>query len=307
MTVPPLLLDHDGGVDDYLALLLATTFQTARLDGVVVTPADCYVTPAVEATRKILDLAGMTGVQVAESTVRGLNAFPREARRDSFSVNLFPILNEREAIATPVSDEPGQAWLARRLRESAEPVRLLVTGPLSTVAAALDLDPGIESKILEIAWMGGALRVPGNVSRWLEGGQDGSMEWNVYWDPPAAARVWETDIPVVMCPLDITNRVPMTHDFIRGLGRMRRYPYADFAGQCYALVAHQTYYFWDVLTAAYVERPDLYRLGEERVRIIQAGESQGRTMPDAGGKRVRVFVDVALDGFYDFVLERWRR
>lgn len=307
MTSRPMILDHDGGVDDYLTLLLATTFRTVRFEGVVVTPADCYIEPAIGATRKILDLADCSAIPVAESTVRGLNPFPREARRDSFSINMFPILNEREGVRATLVDEPGQAWLARTLREATEPVTLLVTGPLSTVACALDLDPAIEAKIAEIVWMGGALRVPGNVSPWLEGGQDGSMEWNVYWDPPAAARVWDTDIPIAMCPLDITNRVLMTEAFLRRLGRDRRYPLTDFAGQCYALVAHQTYYFWDVLTAAYVERPDLYRLDEERVSIVPTGRSQGRTVVDPTGKSIRVFADVDLDGFYEYVLGQWRR
>lgn len=302
-----LILDHDGGVDDYLSLLLALTFRTSRLDGVVVTPADCYIEPAIGATRKILDLAGRSEVPVAESTVRGLNPFPRENRRDSFSIDIFPILNESGTVRAPLVRESGQEWLGRTLASAEEPVTLLVTGPMTTVAAALDCAPEMVDRVAEIVWMGGALRVPGNVSPWLEGGQDGSMEWNVYWDPPAAARVFATDIPIVMCPLDITNRVEMRRDFLLTLGRNRRYAFSDFAGQCYALVAHQTYYFWDVLTTAYVERPDLFRVERERVRVEPSGHSQGRTIPDPAGREVGVMADVDLDDFYDFVLTSWQR
>jgi purine nucleosidase len=302
-----LILDHDGGVDDYLSLLLALTFESARLDGVVVTPADCYIEPAIGASRKILDLGGRSDVPVAESTVRGLNPFPRENRRDSFSIDIFPILNESGTVHAPLVEQAGQAWLGDTLASAAEPVTLLVTGPLTTVAAALDARPEIEGKISELVWMGGALRVPGNVSPWLEGGQDGSMEWNVYWDPPAAARVFASRIPIVMCPLDITNRVEMRRDFLLTLARNRRHPFSDFAGQCYALVAHQTYYFWDVLTTAYVERSDLYRLDRESVRVVASGQSQGRTIPDCAGREVAVMADVDLEGFYDFVLSSWQR
>lgn len=303
----PLILDHDGGVDDYLSLLLALTFERSRLRGVVVTPADCYIEPAVGASRKIIDLAGRTDVPVAESTVRGLNPFPRENRRDSFSIDIFPILNESGSVAAELVPEPGQAWLARTIAASDTPVTLLVTGPLTTVAAALELEPEMEHKIQELVWMGGALRVGGNVSPWLEGGQDGSMEWNVYWDPPAAARVFASTIPIAMCPLDITNQVLMTRDFLLTLARNRRHPFSDLAGQCYALVAHQTYYFWDVLTTAYVERPDLYRIEREGVRIVATGRSQGRTVPDPSAREVGVFADVNLDGFYEFVLGSWQR
>ena len=301
------IFDHDGGVDDYLSLLLLLTFPNIDLRGVVVTPADCYIEPAVGATRKIIDLAGRADVPVAQSTVRGLNPFPRRARRDSFSINLFPLLNERDEVATPLVDEPGQMWLAKALRAAAQPTRLLVTGPLTTVQAALEQDPTLVRQVREIVWMGGALRVPGNVDQTEEGGQDGSAEWNVYWDPPAAAAVWATGVPVVMCPLDLTNRVRMTDDFIRTLGRRRRYPFCDLAGQCYALVAHQSYYFWDVLTTAYVGCPEMFTVAEEHVRVVPGGPSQGRTEVDASARSVRVLADVDVDRFYDFVLSAWAR
>ena len=48
------LMDHDGGVDDYLATMLLMTMDHIQPLGVVVTPADCYAEPAVSATRKIL-------------------------------------------------------------------------------------------------------------------------------------------------------------------------------------------------------------------------------------------------------------
>lgn len=307
MTRPQFILDHDGGVDDYLTLLLALTFESHDLLGVVVTPADCYIEPAVSASRKICDLAGRSDVTVARSRVRGLNPFMIENRRDSFSVDMMPVLNEHDGVEAALVAEPGERWLARVLTDADEPVTILCTGPLSTIAAALQFSPAVEEKVARIVWMGGALRVKGNVDPWKEGGQDGSSEWNAYWDPPGAADVFATAIPIVMCPLDLTNRVKMTPDFLATLGRRRRYAFSDLAAQCYALVAHQTYYFWDVLTAAYVEWPELFTTTEELVRLIPDGPSQGRTALDAGGRTVSVMSDVDLDEFYANVLGRWAR
>jgi purine nucleosidase len=301
------LMSHDGGVDDYLSTVLLMTMAHVDVLGIVVTPADCYIEPAVSATRKILDLMGRSDVTVAESTVRGINPFPRIFRRDSFTVNLLPILNEHELVRAPLAQEPGQAFMARVLREAPGPVTILEVGPLSTIAAALDIDPGIEPKIREILWMGGALNVPGNVDRILEGGQDGSAEWNVYWDPPAAHRVWQTDIPITMCPLDITNNVPVTPEFMRTIARNRRYPLSDFAGQCYALVTHQDYFFWDVLTTAYLGRPDLFTVREVETAIIPSGPSQGRTILQAGGKKVRALEGLDKRAFYEYMLTQWAR
>ena len=301
------LMDHDGGVDDYLAMILLLTMEHVQPLGIVVTPADCYIQPAVSATRKILDLTGRVEVPVAESTVRGLNPFPRIFRRDSFSIDHFPILNERETITARLVHETGQAFMARTLREASEPVTVLVTGPLTTLAETLRLAPEVESQIKEIVWMGGALNVPGNVDKIMEGGQDGSAEWNVYWDPVAAHRIWQTAISLLICPLDITNNVPVTPEFVRQLARQRRYPLSDLAGQCYALVLHQDYFYWDVLTTAYLGRPEIFQVREWETAIVTTGRSQGRTQVQPGGRRVRALDKVELDQFYAYLLQQWAR
>jgi purine nucleosidase len=307
MAKQPVLMVHDGGVDDYLSVVLLLTMEHVRVLGIAVTPADCYIEPAVSATRKILDLMGVAGVSVAVSNVRGLNPFPRIFRRDAFTVDHLPILNQNDELRAPLAPQPGPEFIVKVLSSASEPVTILETGPLTTVAAALNLAPGIESKIKEIVWMGGALNVRGNVDPILEGGQDRTAEWNVYWDPPAAARVWQTGIPLILCPLDITNHVPVTSAFLKQLARQYKYPLSDFAGQCYALVVHQDYFFWDLLTTAYLGRPEYFTLREYETEIITQGLSQGRTLVKAGARKVRALETVELDKFYPYILESFRK
>ncbi len=301
------LMDHDGGVDDYLATMLLMTMDHIQLLGVVVTPADCYIQPAVSATRKILDLMGGSHIRVAESTVRGINPFPYLYRRDSFVVDHFPILNQSDRIITPLVSEPGQDFMVKVLREAPEPVTLMITGPLTTIATALDKAPDIEAKIQKIVWMGGALNVPGNVEKNWEPGQDGSAEWNVYWDAVSASRVWETQIEIIMCPLDLTNNVPVTSEIVRKMGQQRHYPISDLAGQCYALVIPQDYYFWDVLATAYLACPELYQLREWETEIITSGSSQGRTKIVSGGRKIYAMDKVDREAFYAYILQQWAR
>ncbi|HIK03615.1 MAG TPA: nucleoside hydrolase [Trichormus sp. M33_DOE_039] len=301
------LMDHDGGVDDYLATMLLLTMEHIELLGVVVTPADCYVQPAVSATRKIMDLMGFSHIPVAESTVRGINPFPRLYRRDSLIVDHLPILNQKEFINTPLVAQTGQDFMVKVLRAATQPVTIMVTGPLTTVAVALDQAPDIESKIEKIVWMGGALNVPGNVEKSLEAGQDGSAEWNVYWDAVSAARVWQTQIEIIMCPLDLTNNVPVTSDLVQKMGRQRHYPISDLAGQCYALVIPQDYYFWDVLATAYLGQPKFYQLREWETEIITTGVSQGRTKVVTGGRQILAMDQVDKDAFYAYILQQWAR
>ncbi len=301
------LMDHDGGVDDYLATMLLMTMDHIQLLGVVVTPADCYVQPAVSATRKILDLMGGTHIPVAESTVRGINPFPYLYRRDSFVVDHLPILNQSDRIITPLVAEPGQDFMVKVLQQAPEPVTLMVTGPLTTIATALDKAPDIETKIQKVVWMGGALNVPGNVEKNWEPGQDGSAEWNVYWDPISAARIWQTQLEIIMCPLDLTNNVPVTSEIVRKMGQQRHYPISDLAGQCYALVIPQDYYFWDVLATAYLARPELYQLREWETEIVTSGLSQGRTKIVSGGRKIYAMDKVDKEAFYAYILQQWAR
>lgn len=303
----PVLFSHDGGVDDYLCVMLLATMDRIELHGIVVTPADCYIEPAVSATRKILDLLERSEVPVAASTVRGLNPFPRQLRRSSFQLDNLPILNTSPELETPLVDEPGQEWLARVMSQASEPLTFLETGPLTTLASALELAPEIESAVERILWMGGALNVPGNVSPHIDGNIDGTMEWNAYWDPIAAHRIWETDIPLVICPLDITNNVPLTATFMEQLARQHHYPISNLAGQCYALVRHQPYYFWDVLTTSYLARPDLFETKEWETALVSTGPSQGRTKVEEGGRRVTALHAVDVEGFYAYILKQWRR
>ncbi|MDJ0631890.1 MAG: nucleoside hydrolase [Xenococcaceae cyanobacterium MO_188.B29] len=298
------LMDHDGGVDDFLAMMLLMTMAEVEPIGVVVTPADCYANAAVSVTRKILDLMGRSNISVAQSTVRGLNPFPPSFRRDCVIVDNFPILNEQDAIATPLVAESGQKFIVQALQTSPEPVTLMVTGPLTTVVEAIALEENIVTKIKEIVWMGGALKVSGNVEKEFALEQDGTAEWNVFWDPLAAKEIWETDIPIILCPLDITNTVPVTPEFIHQLAKQRRYPLSDLAGMCYALAIPQNYYCWDILATAYLGCPQYYSLEEQETDIITTGISQGRTVIKPGGKKIKVMTAVDRESFYSYCLKQ---
>ncbi|MDY6937862.1 MAG: nucleoside hydrolase [Cyanobacteriota bacterium] len=307
MSKPLVLLDHDGGIDDYLSVLLLMTMENVEPIGFVVTPADCYIEPALGITRKLLDLLDRPDIPVAASTVRGINPFPPLYRRDSYIIDHLPILNESGQVRTPLVAESGQTWMVRAIREAIAPVTLMVTGPLTTVATALDAAPDIEAKIEKIVWMGGALEVPGNVESVWEPGHDGSAEWNAFWDPIAVDRVWQTQIPIVLCSLDITNQVPVTSEFVRQIASQRRYPLSDFAGQCYALAIPQDFYFWDVLATAYLARPEFYKLEEVETAIVTEGRSQGRTKIQPGGRKIQMMKQVQVDRFYRYILEQWTR
>ena len=57
----PVILDHDGGVDDLLALSLLCSDPSVDLLGVIVIDADCFIDPAYDVTLKLLALVNRPG------------------------------------------------------------------------------------------------------------------------------------------------------------------------------------------------------------------------------------------------------
>jgi purine nucleosidase len=303
--------DHDGGLDDFLSLLMLLSYEGVQLLGISITPADTLVEGALPATRKILDLAGRADVSVSAGTLEGPNPFPFAWRLECLRVNDLPVLNRRAEPLAPVSDLPGQEFLARALLDDGPPATLLMTGPLTNLAWALDHHPEVEDRVDELVWMGGALEVEGNVQ---QPGHDGSAEWNIFWDPPAAKRVFDSRIPITLFPLDVCNLVPVTGPFRRAFGAQYEHPFSAVAGTIWAMTAGWElatglpYFCWDTLTTSYLDRPDLCTFRQIPLDVVTDGPSQGRTVVMAdGGRRVNVAVDVDAEAFFAHALETLRR
>ena len=305
------LFDQDGGVDDLLSLMMLLAMPHLQLIGLVVTPADCFLRPALSASLKILRFFNRSNIEVSAGTLNGVNPFPRAWRSHAYAMDAFPILNDSEApLATPVA-EPGHKFIARKLKEAREPVTVLITGPVTNLAAALTAEPELAARIEEVVWMGGALRVGGNVRDYEH---DGTAEWNSYWDPPATYQLWQSAAPITLFPLDATDQVPVTMEFLHRLARQRRYPLSDLAGQCWALTVgtlpayEYLYHMWDTLTTGYLGAPQLITLRQTLTKVIPEGPSAGRIMEvSQQGKTIQAAAAVQVESFLQYVLNLFQR
>ncbi|HDR7915675.1 nucleoside hydrolase [Bacillus pretiosus] len=299
--------NHDGGVDDLISLFLLLQMDNVKLTGVSVIPADCYLEPAISASRKIIDRFSKEYIEVAASNSRAKNPFPKDWRMHAFYVDALPILNESGKVVTPIAAKPAHHHLIETLLQTEEKTTLLFTGPLTDLARALYEAPVIEGKIERLVWMGGTFRTAGNVH---EPEHDGTAEWNSFWDPEAAARVWESKIKIDLITLESTNQVPLTIDIRERWAKERKYIGIDFLGQCYAMVpplvhfsTNSTYYLWDVLTAAFVGNISLAKSQTINSIVHTYGPSQGRTVEFDGGRPVNVVYDVNHNGFFNYITE----
>lgn len=301
-------LNHDGGVDDLVSLYLLLQMEDVDLLGVGVIPADCYLEPAVYASRKIVERFGQgKNIEIAASNSRGKNPFPKDWRMHAFFVDALPILNEYGTGQTKLADIPAHQHLIQTLRESEDKVTLVFIGPLTDLARALNEAPDVETKIKKLVWMGGTFLENGNVE---EPEHDGTAEWNAFWDPEAAKRVWDSSVTIDLVALESTNKVPLTIDVRNRWAKERKNIGIDFLGQCYAMVpplvhfqTNSTYFLWDVLTTATVGKPELVKKKNVSCVVHPDGASQGRTELAEMGRNVNLVYDVERDDFFDYITE----
>eukprot|EP00775_Hariotina_reticulata_P012058 gene12058-12200_t len=291
-----------AGIDDFITLmLLLSQPQKVQVLAIIILDADTVAdvagardadSPGVNTTIKLLHLLGHRDIPVAVSTLAGVNPFPDRYRAHVFAIDVLPVLNHHNpADIAALKDrllvrQPGQDFLAELLLQQQEPVTAVMTGPLSNLAYALDRFPAVSGKISRVWWMGGALRVPGNV--YGEPSSDGSAEWNAFWDPPAVGVVFNSSVPLTLVPLDGTNKVPITLDLIYSFGPQAGHLYSALAGTLWApaviweSLASPTdpYCAWDTLTAAcMLDGPELCAIEHGlEVAAVMSGPGQGATV-----------------------------
>ncbi|MDL4841151.1 nucleoside hydrolase [Aquibacillus rhizosphaerae] len=299
--------NHDAGVDDLVSLFLLTQMEDVEVTGVSVIPADGYLEPGTNASRKIIDRFSSYPIEVAKSNSRGENPFPSDWRMHTFTVDALPILNESGKMEAPLSDLFAHKHLIQTLNNTKGKTTLLFTGPLTDLARALDEAPEIEDKIEKLVWMGGTFQDAGNVQ---EPEHDGTAEWNAFWDPHAVQRVWASGLEIDMVALESTQQVPLTLDVRNKWASDRKYQGVDFLGQCYAAVpplvhaeTNSTYYLWDVLTTAAVGKPDLITSKQVVSSVITEVPSQGRTVVAENGRPVNVVYDVKAEEFFTYITD----
>lgn len=281
--------DHDGGVDDLLCVLFLCKMSDVKLLGVSITPADCYISPALSATEKILSLCSRADIPIALGCLAGRHEFPTVWRDQSELADrvLQPI-----ASSFPMTSPlPAHEFLITTLLKSSERVTLLFTGPLTNLAAALEQKPEIVDKIERLVWMGGAIDVPGNVScsENLYDYSNATAEWNSYWDSEAVRKVWDSRIPITLVSLDATNEVPVSKEFLEKLQEQQS-SWSDLAYKLWGITSNDLYHMWDTLACLLMRYPELSEYENVFCEVITKGTNEGQIQRSSTGRLVQMAI-----------------
>lgn len=302
--------NHDGNIDDLVSLLLLLQAPDIKLIGVSAIDGDGYITPAVEACRKMVDKFNLRNddIEIARSDSRAIHQFPKEWRMATYSFNYFPILNESGEIKTKEAKLPAHLDMIEKIKKSDKPVDLVMTGPITDLARALEIDPSIERKIEKVYWMGGSLNGRGNVAA-IDA--DGSQEWNAFWDAKAVKRVLESKLNIEMVGLESTEELPLTDELRQHWASLRKYPAIDLTGLGYSLIVSlpgAELYLWDVLTTMAALYPEVITDSRKaKAKIYTTGLKDGRMFEDPEGKELTLVTKANHDLFFNKIDELLKR
>lgn len=283
-----MIMDGDFGPDDMMALLYLLGRPDVDLAAVTVTGTGLAHCPAGAANAaSVLRHMDREEVPVAcgETTPRaGSNTFPAEWRDGADQLGAQLGLDPSpDGVASDASQ-----LIVDTVEGAADQVEILALGPLTDIAAALEIEPGIADRIDRLVVMGGALDVSGTVP------PENAAEWNLWVDPRAAVEVLASEVPMTIVPLDATNDVPATRFFFETLQPLRDSPGAELVYRFFEASPSSldggAYFFWDPLAAVTLVEPDVVTIESRAVSVVETGARAGALSEAEDG----VPVDIAL-------------
>ena len=300
-----IILDCDPGHDDAIALLLALASPEVELLGVTTVHGNQTLEKTTINALKLLEFVDRTDIPVAAGA---LVPFSREPY-------IAEYVHGKSGMDGPTLPEPKTKPVARHavdfiaetLLASGEPVTIVPTGPLTNIALFLAMHPDAAQKVDRVVLMGGA---------YGEGNVTPAAEFNIWVDPEAAARVFQSGLDVTMIGLDVSHQAifgPEPTAQIKAAGRVGAMvaELLEFYGRF-----HKQSYGWDgspihdAVAMAHVVKPGIVETVHVGVRV-DCGEElgRGRTNCDLRGRvgwesNAHVGVGIDADAFISLLVER---
>lgn len=161
------------------------------------------------------------------------------------------------------------------LKSSNEKITLVATGPLTNIAQLISEHPDCIENIEKLIVMGGAIKVPGNITDLIPDTKNLLAEWNIYADPKAAEIVFGApNLPITLVPIDITHQMPMTREFYASLDKATS-PALKLVKDMLTVLLQKmgeelfygTLQFWDSLSAMIALNPLMAKFEELNIAV----------------------------------------
>jgi purine nucleosidase len=312
MSPRKIIIDTDPGQDDAAAIMLAFA-SPEELDvlGLCAVAGNVPLSFTSRNLRIVCELCGKPDAKVYEGALKPLNRPQVTAEHVHGKTGLDGVeLPEPTMAAQPIH---AVDFMIETLRnEPAGTVTICTLGPLTNLALALQKAPDIAGRIQELVMMGGGFFEGGNITP--------AAEFNIFVDPEAAKIVFESGVPIVMMPLDVTHQLLTTRERLAKIAAIGSRP-AEVLVQWLAFFERFDIEKYgsdggplhDPSVIAYLLQPNLFSGRHCNVEIeVESELTVGMTVVDWWRVTQRpanaMFTrDVDADGFFDLLTERVSR
>ncbi len=308
MSGVPVWIDTDTGVDDAIALMAAIALQRQKKLEIVGISAVCgnaEQARTFENARNVVNLAGRPDIPVYPGASKPIMVELQTAAyvhgEDGLGGAVLP--------ASKAARETEMAWdaLYRCAREWKGELELILIGPETNAAIAFQKYPDLKNYLKKILIMGGAA---------VGGNRTPAAEFNIWVDPHAAQIVFKSQVPIIMCGLDVTMRAELNSAKIGEIEncdsaacRLFR-DSTKIARNMYSGGGEEVYYAHDVCPVLYVVYPELFSGVESGVFVETRGTiTRGQTVTDYdtdvkfGVKNARVILGADRQRFAEILID----
>ncbi len=301
----PVVIDSDMTTDDFMATLFLLNDPDVSVKAITVTGTGwAFCDAGVRAALGLVALTNYGDVPVScwtDKPLLGDSPVPNDWRTTVEGI---------DALGLPQGGSPSDMnavdLFTSTVQNSPEKVTVLEIGPMTNIGKAFEATPSLVDNIEMIYIMGGAVDAPGSgVSD-----DNKTAEWNIYLDPLAARLVFESGAPITLVPLDATNDVPVTPDFMQTLESSQNSPETQFVYKALSASTNSinagSYYFWDPLAGAVLGDPSLVTLTDRMVDVVDTpGPEFGRTKPVGNGPHIMVATKPDGATFEQLLIDTW--
>ncbi|MHB1313970.1 MAG: nucleoside hydrolase [Christensenellales bacterium] len=304
-----IILDCDPGHDDAVAIMLAGRNPVIDIAGISVVAGNQTLQKTVNNTLHVCDYLGID-VPVFPGCIKPLvrekNILAAYIHGESgLDGAIFPPLGKQ------AEKKHGVQFIIDTLQSSGGEITVVTTGPLTNLAMALNLEPGIVHKIRELVFMGGCYQL-GNITP--------AAEFNIFADGDAAHVVFSSGLPMTMIGLDVTRKVqclPLIMERMARINGKASKLFQDVMGFANRM-QKEVYGFdgsplHDPVTVAYLMDPSVLTIKPMHVEVdIRSEQSYGRTNCDYFGclnkqPNMNVAIDINVHLFWDIIEAGLRR
>jgi purine nucleosidase len=283
------LIDTDPGIDDAVALALASKLPELDVVAITTVHGNTDVDRGTRNARLVASIAGIDAPVIAGAAAP-LVREPRAARETHGPEGLGHVIPAQ----APEHEVDGAAEAIIAQVRGHHKLTLCCLGPLTNLATAIAFAPDIADALGPVFVMGGALGVPGT--------QTPTSEFNWWSDPEAADFVLHAGLDLRLVPLDVTRRIAVPGSAIRALVEAgARDRDARFWAEALRFYAdfHQEYEHFDgcvvndALAVALVANPSLAGWEEMRLDVsLDDDVHRGAVRRTATGGRVATAMSV---------------